>query len=164
MRTQLTDTEAGNGRYKQTTATFPKTNARKTSFQSAIDTRLSPCFESERLPTCCRATKTIKPSYLKATSFTDESSDSDFGRLGPKQDGSPTLTPNNKPARDEAYSTASSMGGSTTGYDTKIDNFKIVVMGDIFDGIRHRGPQNTRFAASNLLMPPEASDLSLPDF
>ena len=164
MTSEMKDLQAGNGRFKQTTAAFPKNNTRKTSFQSTADYKKTACPSTQDWQDPYRL-KSSKTKPLKYTSFKDDSSDNENARdeRQRKADESSSST-NRKSTRDDGYSTASSFGGSRKSYSTTIDNFKVVVMGDAFDGIKQKGAQNMRFAASNLLKSPEANQLLQPDF
>ena len=163
MKKESRHTEAGNGRYQQNPAAFSQNNIRKASYQSAIDTRQSPCLNSNRLPSIYRLTAN-KSVYMKTPSFTDDSSDGDKCRSDRRQHETTSTSASKTSVADNTYSTTSSILGSRINYNAKIEHFKVVVMGDVFDGIKHRGQINTRFAASSLLMPPEASELTMPTF
>ena len=67
--------------------------------------------------------------------------------------------------RDETCSTSSSNGKQTCNKsNVAIDHFRIVVMGDEYDGVKHKVKLNTRFSAACVFRPPEANQLALPDF
>lgn len=70
--------------------------------------------------------------------------------------------------KEETISTASSSGQQTTQGASKrkvaIDNFKVTVLGDVFDGVKYKTEPKHSFAAAILCKAPEASDLSAPDF
>lgn len=72
------------------------------------------------------------------------------------------------PMKEETISTASSTGQQTSQLDSKrkpvIDNFKVTVLGDVFDGVRYKTEPKHSFAAAILCKAPEASDLRAPDF
>ena len=164
MTSELKDNQAGNGRHKQTTATFPKNNPRKTSFQSVADQKRTsstwpPDFqEPYRL-------KSSQTQFIANSDFKEDSSDGDFARDDrPRKVQDSSSSTNRKPARDDGYSTSSSFREPGRSYCTTIDNFRVVVMGDAFDGIKQKATQNMRFAASNLLKSPEANQLLQPDF
>ena len=171
MKNEWKDKQAGNGlnQYsKIDAAAFPKSTARKASFASAL------CDKPLRTPNQCSArwpqgTKhglAGRSSFHKTPSFQDDSSEGEFQRVGRE---SPDYTSSvlKTTTREEDYSTASSFGGfkpSNYKSEQPIDNFKVVVLGDEFDGIKNKGLPNNRFAAACLFKPPEANELKLPDF
>ena len=169
MTSQRKDNKAGNGlnqHSKIDAVSFPKSNPRKGSLASAICDKVASTPNQPRWPPLSsKHPQTGRNTYCKKPSFQDESSEGEFHRV---DRGSPETSTALKPqAKDDNCSTASSFGGLKQSYyksEQLIDNFKVVVMGDEFDGIKTKGQPNTRFAAACLFKPPEANELKLPDF
>ena len=172
MTSEWKDKQAGNGlkQYsKIDAATFPRSNTRKGSFASAICDKVArtPQCQSKWPPTSCSKNAYAgRGSYYKKPSFQDDSSESDYQRVE-KGSLESTSSATKIQAKDETYSTSSSFGGGKPNNfksELLIDNFKVVVMGDEFDGIKTKGQPNNRFAAACLFKPPEANELTMPDF
>ena len=69
------------------------------------------------------------------------------------------LVPPYKP-NDDYHSTSAALEFGVMGLRVE----HVVVMGHEFDGVKTKASPNTRFAAACLFKPPEASDLTMPDF
>ena len=170
MKNEWKDNKAGNGLNQYSNldaATFPKSNPRKGSYASALCDKAirTPNPSSLRWPPMSKNPRGGRCSFYTKASFQDDSSEGEFQRV---DRGSPDPYSAMKiAANQENYSTASSFGGpKQDNYQSKqpIDNFKVVVLGDEFDGIKTKGLPNNRFAAACLFKPPEANELKLPDF
>ena len=67
--------------------------------------------------------------------------------------------------RDEVISTSSSVEQSKSAHEqSAIEHFKVVVLGDVNDGIKYKNLHQSKFAAAVLYQAPEATDLVIPDF
>jgi hypothetical protein len=117
-----------------------------------------------------RITKAYKPGTRKSRyeSFHLDVSESDANH---PLEGVKTVnaTPNESDGlKEETISTASSSGQQTNQGASKrketIDNFKVTILGDVYDGVRYKTEPKHSFAAAILCKAPEASDLSAPDF
>ena len=170
MKSEWKDKQAGDGlnqHSKIDAATFPKSNPRKGSYSSALcDKAARTPNQPKWAPVSAKQAQGNRSSFYKKPSFQDDSSEGEFQRV---DRGSPVATSSalKLVSKEENYSTASSFGGAKPSYYESvqlIDNFKVVVMGDEFDGIKTKGQPNTRFAAACLFKPPEANELALPDF
>ena len=171
MNSEWRDRQAGNGLNQQSSndaATFSKACPRKGSYTSNINDKVAraPNFQSRWPPATNKTQFSDRGSYYKKSSFQEDSSESEYQRvekLSPDSE-SPAIR---SVFKDENYSTSSSYGGNKASYskiDILIDNFKVVVMGNEFDGIKVKGQPNDRFAAACLFKSPEANELALPDF
>jgi len=168
----------GCGLFEQTffIAAGPSKKDRKGSFAGALNIeksgpnqgyapvdRASSKFNSRIAKTTKPGTRTRKCRY---ESFHLDGSETDGNN---QVEVTKTTCPNESDGlKEETISTASSSGQQTHQGTTKrrvaIDNFKVTVLSEVFDGVRHKTEPKHSFAAAILCKAPEASDLSAPDF
>lgn len=168
----------GCGLFEQTffIAAGPSAKDRKGSFAGALNNeksgpnqgyapvdRANSKFHPRTAKTYKPGTRTRKCRY---ESFHLDGSETDGNN---QVESTKTNSPNeSENLKEETISTASSSGQQTHQGTTKmrqvIDNFKITILSEVFDGVRHKNEPKHSFAAAILCKAPEASDLSAPDF
>lgn len=168
----------GSGLFEQTffIASGPSKKDRKGSFAGALNIEKSgptqgyapvDRISSKHNPRAAKNYKTgTRTRKCRYESFHLEGSETDVNN---QVDGQKQAHPNESDNfKEETISTASSSGQQTHQAVPKrklvIDNFKVTVLGDVFDGVKYKTEPKHSFAAAILCKAPEASDLSAPDF
>ena len=166
MYSEIRATQNGNEKYLQSafTSSFPK-NPRKGSQHSTFDKLDAQTEKSRKSWTYQKNQRQRNP---RKPSFTDEAVEYQVVACpGHTEDQSTPRGQASCSGKEETQSTSSSTLGYSSPVSSEpkaIDDFKIVVLGHVIDGVKVKGLHLHKFAAANLCKPPEASSLQMPEF
>ncbi len=145
-------------------------NNRRASYAANPDRSPATPSDYYRYPTTVKprpnmAYRDTREGYgLNKPSYNEQTKDITSYRHGIKRDDS-SRNHLKSDYKDEVISTSSSVEQSKSSQDqSAIEHFKVVIMGDIFDGIKYKNLHQSKFAAASLYQSPEAIDLVIPDF
>ena len=160
MRRGSTD---GNGKQQQSffIASVPKKNPARGSNAANFE-RVQGNRRGESNQNWNNHPKAPKSQYLRKPSYQEEHEYTKIARSR-SPEGEQHYVPKMK---DEASSTASSDGqqkSTETLIARPIEDFKVVIRGDVFDGVKHNGKHHNKFAAATLCSAPEPNQLQMPE-
>ena len=171
MTSESTDKPARNGlnQYSNFDAdTFSKSNTRKGSFTSSVCDRVAQSSCQARWPQTNYKNYANggRGSNYKKQSFRDDSTEGEYQKVDNGSSDYGATTTKHQSTDDTRSTELRKEGPQFSNFTSEsiIDFFKVVVMGDEFDGIKAKALPNARFAAASAFKSPEANDLCLPYF